>query len=799
MHQRREKPGALHLAIIFWICVTGMDRTAVADVKQREGAFLVWDKETGVLVKGTSACVELDKNDRLSGPVFRFNPGGETTLRNPDVVQSDGEHLKLTYAVAAPDGTTIKVVRDLSLAIRGQEADVIESFKITPTKPVTVDLEIERSFTLAAKAEEPKAEYAANLPLFSGWAKSCPIGAESVQGEYRLGNIITSNPTMRLSLPVIQVDARDLWRAAVCTDCRFDSVFTLESAHGKIQGSIRYRYAGSKVPVKVSETRSFGLWLAPPPSQSEPFGKSIDAFFRLMLPDVAPGPQWLHQIAMVDYDYLSKHGQGWERDVDALARMLKPEERSRVALCFHGWYDAIGTYCYDDANGKMKQEWVAMERTRKVRLTQDQVHQRLRVARSKGFRVLMYFADGMSQDSATAGYKPEWDWVDARDDRKNGWEGPDTWGRTYARNPAHPDVIRWYSRYLDALLKTYGPDVDGFVWAETMLFGPGDIAVQPEPSYSARAMMDLVKRLRQQVKQTDREKVLLTSDVDDEARGGETALVADGTWQDGGCQPELWSYGLFPNWQNTLWSCNWWPISHIAWTRWGVDNFGAPVSISDGWRDDRGPAEWNQAEQQGFLSLFRKRLTMKGRIRFLADDPAKLLAHAPVVFQPSDAISTPAAGEKNWALVANGGKATTSSEDGNFSAAGLIDGLRDETNWGNGHGWTSGHGQALPQWVEVEFPQPREISRFVVVTVGSTTDQLMTERYGTQDYDIEVWDQLSNAWKAVVSEHSGRLMMTRVHSLEKAVTTTKFRVVVEKVASPDDQARLLQVEAWGAR
>ena len=37
--------------------------------------------------------------------------------------------------------------------------------------------------------------------------------------------------------------------------------------------------------------------------------------------------------------------------------------------------------------------------------------------------------------------------------------------------------------------------------------------------------------------------------------------------------------------------------------------------------------------------------------------------------------------------------------------AGLIDGVRDDANWLNGHGWASQQDLPLPQWVEIVFPQ----------------------------------------------------------------------------------------------
>ena len=36
---------------------------------------------------------------------------------------------------------------------------------------------------------------------------------------------------------------------------------------------------------------------------------ALDAFYRYALPEVPPGPPWLHEIAMVDYDYMSDGGK----------------------------------------------------------------------------------------------------------------------------------------------------------------------------------------------------------------------------------------------------------------------------------------------------------------------------------------------------------------------------------------------------------------------------------------------------------------------------------------------------------
>ena len=198
-----------------------------------------------------------------------------------------------------------------------------------------------------------------------------------------------------------------------------------------------------------------------------------------------------------------------------------------------------------------------------------------------------------------------------------------------------------------------------------------------------------------------------------------------------------------------------------------------------------------------FRQKFRRRLALGEPVTYLTEEPAAM------GLTSSDPIPTPAAGEVNWAQAGRGAKAGASSVydsgGGPWGPAGIIDGRSDKQDWGHGHGWASRRGQALPQWVEIQFPAPHDISRLVVITYHGDAPGDTAEFWGVTDYHIQVWDEAASDWKTVVEEDRARAMKTRVHPLQHPVRTTKFRIVITHVAADDNVARLLQLEAWGAK
>jgi len=361
---------------------------------------------------------------------------------------------------------------------------------------------------------------------------------------------------------------------------------------------------------------------------------AIGQFYDVALKDIPAGPDWVHDIAMVDYDYLSAAGRGWFEDIDALEAAVPAADRSKVLLALHGWYDFVGRYTFDPQTGKLDPAWTAFSnypnvkkdfpRSVPVAMTIEDMHKRIRYATSRGFRVALYFGDGMSAGDGLEGiYQPDrvlyW----------GGWVGPDTKGKTYCQNPLHPAVRSFFIQYIRALLGEYGGDLDAFVWDETFHVDTGSLGSEKVPGYADRAMMRLVRDLTAEVHaynaQSGRSLAFLASDcigVFNWTGKPPYALVADGTYQDTHCAPEAWSYGIFPNYRNALWSCNWDPVTHFNFTEFGVRNYQAAVAVSNGWGDYTGFARLSPAVKKEVLDLFNWRKQTRTRLRWFKELPA---------------------------------------------------------------------------------------------------------------------------------------------------------------------------------
>mgnify|MGYP000568339068 FL=1 len=785
---------------------------------------LSWDTAAGVICRVAEGDISLGGGTNSPLTLRVPTAGGDRLLSQPTVLQ-DAAGLHLTYTVSLPSAT-VTVSRDFTSGAQSQEGmAVTEKFRIQSSVPLSSDVEVLRPWVLN-RTGNSNSPWKSVWPVITGWASPTTLTTQTSSTEYRMGNHITGAETPQLSLPIVEYNGGAL-TASLYSDALFGTLFEQRSPDGNsAAGTVRFRYS-SRVPT-LDESRTFAVWLRPGnPTATVPneditlgFPATMDGFFRLVMPDVPAGPQWTRDIKMVSYDYLSDGGLGYERDVVALAAMLTPAERAKVAICFHGWYDGF-SYCYDETTGQLKNSWNAFPATRNVPYTKTEVRRLLQRTKDFGFRVLMYYADGVLTDSGHPSYRVQRALRNDDGSFISGWQGPDTLGPTHAQNPAHPDVRAFYQGYSNALITEYGSIVDGFVWDETFYVRTGMIATQPTAAYADRAMMTLVDAVRRNLKtRLGPEKVILTSDAVGIFGWRDvppSALWADGTYQDTHCRPSVQTFGFFPNWRNCLWSCNWEPITHFDWNQWGVQTYGAPVAISNGWADDKGAFEWSVAQRDNFLNLFRQNLQAGPPPRWCRTDPAITLLSAPPEGSASslaveglsndqllgDDFPIPLPSEKNWALTTEGSTASATSQTPNssggvWSPAGLIDGIRDDTGWYITHGWASQAGTALPQSVQIDFSAERAVRQFVVVTYHKLNSQETAAKWGVTNYRIEAWDETLAVWKTVVTENASRTVKTRVHTLPTSIKTKKFRVVVLNVAPLDGQARLLQIEAWGS-
>jgi hypothetical protein len=206
--------------------------------------------------------------------------------------------------------------------------------------------------------------------------------------------------------------------------------------------------------------------------------------------------------------------------------------------------------------------------------------------------------------------------------RPGGWAGPDTVGKSYTMNPSTPEVRDFFLRYADALLANFGDLADALVWDETAYIPADSYGSAEVPGYSSRAMMRLVRQVAHKAETRRPPVAFLVADTAGVWGKVNTALLAHGTYQDSACRPDAWSYGIFPNWRNTLWSCCWWPVSQWKWVEFGVRNYQAPVAISNGFGDNTGFSAMSPQMQKAVLDLFHWRSQFRTRMKWLEQLPA---------------------------------------------------------------------------------------------------------------------------------------------------------------------------------
>ena len=575
----------------------------------------------GLNAQGAPARVERDGKPLIVDPGAP-DPAGmvvlgtsEYRLETPtDVRRLDDTHARYAFTVPSRPAVTVELLVTLDVTPAG--VSVRRDVTVRAPEKLAHDLTV-------SLPSRPGLTSTTWLPRFDGTGG--PLGDQPA-AVYRFAGAVPGDG-VRLAIPMVSTPLPgSAGRATVVADPLFSTRFT--------RGAVAWRYPAAVGLEGNAERRSITLVV----HEGTP-EVALAAFYREALPDVPPGPAWLHDIAMVDYDYMSDEGRGWFRDIDALAAAIPPADRRQVFLCLHGWYDWVGRYGFDPTTRKLDAAWTAFGRydevkqnastmdlegtkvdtgfakCRPVAMSLKSLHERLAAARKAGFRVGLYFADGLIAGTNLPGYD-----TPRRILSMGGWPGPDTPGKAFCQNPLVPEVAAFYTAYAEALLAEFGSEIDALVWDETNTVPAGSLGSKEVAGYADRAMMRLVRGVASRVEQFNRghgrEVALLTSDCLGAWGQAPYALMAHGTYQDTWNRPDGWSFAIFPNYRNVVWSCCWWPESKPGWVEFGVRTYQAPVAISNGWGDNLGFAELSTARRDQVLALFHARKQAPTRLRW---------------------------------------------------------------------------------------------------------------------------------------------------------------------------------------
>jgi hypothetical protein len=613
-----------------------------------KGGWRLKVEPTGNIVSLTDGSVEL-VNARLgeNNPrIFTFYDNGRSlglgakklfVCNQPTAVRREGSTVTFRYQFS--DSPSLSV--DYRLGLVSTPDGVIalqQTVGMNPASKVTESVMLQLPRNIQLPFENRKVF----LPLKNGVGRRKAVEGLDSEDEYVFqfaGNYAGFETPQLLAIPMVDeyADKTDL-HLTLCADPYFTSYFSLP--YRERAGQFHCVYMGG-IGDEGREERSFYTCLHRGDADT-----AMTSFYQTSIADVEAGPEWLHEVSMVEFDYFSKNGHGWFADIDMLSQVVRKEDRPNVLLAMVA-YDYTGRYNYNISTRSMNKTFTVFPNARQpavqalgdrldtgdpmrwnkkaltamqpIEMSLGEVHRRIHYAKDKGFRVLLYYADGTA---ACEGLKEIYDPTKVL--TWGGWRGPEIEGRAYQQNPLHPGVRDFYKGYTEALVAEYGKEVDGYVWDETFGIGTGAMGNSAYPGYADRAMMTLVKEVAAIVREANPAAVLLASDNIGMAglrKAAPYCLVAHGTYQDSHCRPEVWPFGLFPNYRNTLWSCNWAPVTRFSFTEYGVETFNVPVAISDGpFGENLGISDMTPEQLKRTVDLFEVRKSRRMQITWIEEN-----------------------------------------------------------------------------------------------------------------------------------------------------------------------------------
>ncbi len=587
----------------------GSDKSVGGLVQQNDGA-VAWKSASGRAVRVNEPQLTLENPRDNARLPFKVGLKGRSVQSGVAVMEYTLNLNEKGFNISGSATIRVSLPADLQAEV------LIGRMDLAFREAVTANLELVWAFDVSGNPARQM-----GLPERNGYFKLWPVlPGVGGAGRFALGNAAEGPVACSaLGMPVVGLVFEDQesggppqpLQLSVAADPYCGSYLQAQPTAAGTQVTVRTTYRGSIVPVR-SESRTLALEF-----HRNGADGTLRSFYRT-IPEIKPGARWIQGIHLVYYDYLSQKGEGWFKDLKALADRIPANDRGRVAVCLHGWYDYFQQYAYDHEHRKLLKEWTAFPGTYKVPMSLVEMHRRLKFAKDLGFRVLLYFCDGTNSDGGAPSFQKTYMLRDKAGKTFPGWKGPDSLGQPWMMDPSVPGLQEWYRGYLKAMLDEYAQDLDGFVWDETFYI-PVDFISYGEagPAYADRAMMSLVAELTRMVQSYhDRNPnlVLLAAD------NGSTsyALVAHGTYQDSGAREKHWGESMFANYRNSLWSCNWSPLKGDDNNRIAAEKYGLPQGVSNGWEDNCGPSQMPAALLDVVLKRFSKNVeSNRQRVRYL--------------------------------------------------------------------------------------------------------------------------------------------------------------------------------------
>jgi hypothetical protein len=552
---------------------------------------IIWNSDSGYPVKINPPAISTDKNIVFS------------LVIDKSIITTDSADI--TYRIStSEEGKMIEGLYNLKIAIPKSADDYItQKSTISFSDTIYNDITVTNSYDII---NQPAiAMICENMELTGNidWtpAKSViytkGLTAHSIKSQqaayFEMGYNSTDTTGYVLSMPVVGFSFKtksqgQLVNLSVSADPYSGTQFYGKNENNQTHITLESRYSGSIVPLK-EETKTIVLEF----TKNDP-DHIINSFYKT-IPDVEAAPAWVHDIAMAYYDYNGDDGKGWYRDIEKMAEKCPAEQRNKIAVCIHGWYNNTGWYCYDIKTDKLLDEWKAFanphpadqSKKKAIPMSKKEMHNRIKFAKDKGFRVILYYSDGTNCTGSPDFHKGQV-FKYKNDSVKYGWVGPDGGGPSL--DPTCNETQGWYKKYLSALLKEFGKELDGFVYDETNYFMADDVSyrIRTNPQYADRAMMQFVKDLTMQVQNYRKINPNL---VIMEGSHYFYGLVMNGSFTDMPGLPTIINY------RNASWTCSWNDpgirnVQTFFRTRKDIKYpYGLDIGLSNGWNTDKGPFE----------------------------------------------------------------------------------------------------------------------------------------------------------------------------------------------------------------